>query len=119
MSDSMCILDTSRYIYALHCCLFFPQFLEDRLCLIENGIITVMDPGRYKWNFSLVSLGEYFKDLECLGQVPGGFWNPIENLFAIKRGTLRHLVSKNGRAFVREVSKDYEKILTILRNKEL
>jgi hypothetical protein len=88
--------------------------MEDCPCLINNNIITVIEPGRYKWNCSLTSLGEYFKSLERLGPVSGGFWNPIENLFSIKRGTLRHLANDNGRS-IKKKSKDYEKILDLLQ----
>jgi hypothetical protein len=110
------MIELTEYQWEItHCRLFYPQFDEDHLYLIEKEIITV-ESGRYKWNRSLTSLGEYFKSLKCLKPVKGGIWRPIENTFGIKRGTLRHLLSKNGRGIPKgKLSADFEEILEILQ----
>jgi hypothetical protein len=93
---------------------YFPQLQEDFDMLIGQKVITREIGGGYKWHYSLTSLGEYFKSIEADYSIPGGFWNPIETAFGIKRGTLRHLVSNNGREFKRERSRDFEKIIAML-----
>jgi hypothetical protein len=95
---------------------YYPQFPEDIGALIERKIMTRISKNNYMWNYSLTSLGEYFKSIKTdhCKNVQGGFWHPIESMFRIKRGTLRHLVSNNGRISKREKSKDFEKIIGIL-----
>jgi hypothetical protein len=96
--------------------LYYPQFREDIEVLFENEVMTFESDeseGCYKWNYSLTSLGEYFLNIkaDCFAHI---HWNPIESIFGIKKGTLRHLINKNGREFKREKSRDFEKMLNIL-----
>jgi hypothetical protein len=81
------------------CFYFFPQFKKDFNFLIKNKKIVIKTENRLLWDASDVSLGQYFYDFKniCKRPVAGGFWRPIETAFNIPRGTLRHLVSSNGR----------------------
>ena len=90
----------------------FPQFQKDFETLWQNKIITT-EGNRLKWNYSLTSLGEYFF-IRVLDGKRKYFWNIIEPSFGLKRNTLTHLVNSNGRQFMREVSRDYEKIMGLL-----
>ena len=96
------------------CFYHFPQFFRDFQTLEDNGFIKKTDSG-YAWTTSETSLGQYFFDFKktCKKPVKGGFWKPIETAFNIKRKSLRHLVSKNGRDIAKP-SKDYEKIMAVL-----
>jgi len=62
------------------------------------------------WKYSNTSLAEYFHNLKKNEADGDFFWGEIENVFSIKRGTLRHLIDNN----VGKLSKDYEKIKNIL-----
>jgi hypothetical protein len=95
------------------CFFYFPQFQNDYYFLLMKNVITPTSEGLH-WNADKTSLGQYFKNLKkpC-NPVKGGFWNPIETTFNIGRGTLRPLVSKNGRGYVKD-SEDYEKIKKML-----
>jgi glycyl-tRNA synthetase (class II) len=93
------------------CIDIFPQFREDFEILWQNKIITV-ENDRFKWNYSLTSLGEYFY-LRVIDYKDKYIWAIIEPSFGLKRNTLTHLVNNNGREFKREVSRDYEKIIDL------
>jgi hypothetical protein len=97
----------------------YPQIKEDLPVLIKNGVIKKDESG-YCWNYSYTSLAQYFKYRifnkkplcgMCKTSMP---WAVVEDGFNIKRGTLKHLVSTNGRPpeTIRPLSKDYEKILS-------
>ena len=91
----------------------YPQFLEDFETLWQNGIIT-SDKNRLRWNYKLVSLAQYFRDLESrYGNSPD--WWTVEIEFGIRRHTLKHLASRNGNRFYCEKSVDYEKIIELLK----
>ena len=108
-----------RYTMYLH--VHFPQFVIDRLYLMEHNILNFVELSPteyfYKWNLSLTSLAEYFNDFKLNDNyyepVISGFWSPIESSFRIDRGKLRHLASKNGRKMVK-TSRDYEYLMSLL-----
>ena len=93
------------------CFFYFPQFEKDFQALWQDKIITA-DKNKFKWNYSLTSLAQYFYSLDKVWD--GYFWGMIELEFGIKRHTLKHLASKNGNVFYREKSIDYEKLMTLL-----
>jgi hypothetical protein len=103
----------------------YPAFRGEFEILLENGVITREPPDCYVWNYNLTSLAEYFAGLDTSS--PGNRkWFPVEDAFrvrrkkggpheAIKKGSLRHLYSNNGREFKNEyISMDTEEILAIL-----
>jgi hypothetical protein len=97
------------------CFIWYPQFLEDFEMLLERKIMTRESRDKYHWNYSKTSLAEYFNSLESRPNVPGGKWNPVETAFGIKRDSLRHLASPNGRDRPEGYrSQDFEKILVVL-----
>jgi hypothetical protein len=81
--------------YSTECCIHFPQFRKDFELLRIIGAVEYINENECEWKASHTSLGEYFREIgresSC---VVGGFWNPIENLFHIQRGTLRCLASR-------------------------
>jgi hypothetical protein len=91
----------------------FPQFEKDFEALWRNKIITG-GKNKFKWNYNPTSLGQYFHGLDR--QWSDYFWEIVEFEFGIKRHTLKHLVSPNGREpdFIREKAIDYEKLLALL-----
>ena len=111
------IESTSPNAPVIMCFYYFPLFEIEYKLLREMEII-YCNGGNCSWNKSLTSLGEYFSEFksigECIKPVTGGFWNPVETAFNVKRGSLRHLASGNGRCFVREKSVDYENIMKTL-----
>ena len=107
--------EPNGYDNIVFCCLdVFPQFQEDIEILWQNKIITA-ENNKLKWNYSLTSLGEYFF-IRALDENHKYYWNIIEPSFGLKRNTLTHLVNANGRPpeCIREVSKDYDKIMDLL-----
>ena len=92
----------------------FPQFEKDFEALWRNKIITEAK-NKFKWNYSLTSLGQYFRNLDAQ-------WNDysilemVETEFDIPRHKLKHLINANGREpdFIREKAIDYEKLMEIL-----
>ena len=95
---------------------YFPEFKHDFHALFTNRII-ILNSNGLLWNASKTSLGQYFHNFKKIHnrKIKGGFWRPIEEAFNIKRGTLKSLVSRNGRDIVIvKDSKDYEDIKFIL-----
>jgi hypothetical protein len=91
----------------------FPQFLYDFEVLWQNKIITNGN-NKFEWNYSLTSLGQYFFGLKT--RLHNNIWWAVEFEFGLKRHTLKHLISKNGReqGFYREISVDYERLMDLL-----
>ena len=117
----------------------FPQFEKEFPYLYFNGVIKAVkkfpknsrqfseeDSWRYIdewecsfiWDYSQTSLAEYFYFLEKNKLDGKFFWEKIENVFLIKKGTLRHFVCNNEdgeKAYINDKpSKDYERILDLL-----
>ena len=106
---------TMQLTLAEKCFVFYPQFKDDFDFLVKHKIINEAG-NNFTWNKSETSLGQYFHDF-MPGKIPveGGRWAPIENLFNIERGALRHLVSPNGRGVSgNKKSRDYELIIKLL-----
>jgi hypothetical protein len=76
----------------------FPKFAEQIQTLFEHRIITYEDY-IFHWNEDDSSLALYFKNQDFLSrkEKSGDFWGDIETAFSKKKGSLRHLASKNGR----------------------
>jgi len=101
-------------LYIWSRCLFnFPQFEKDFEALWRNKIITEANK-KFKWNYSLTSLGQYFLSLDA--QWSDNIWEVVEPEFGLPRHTLKHLVNANGREpdFIRAKAIDYEKLMEIL-----
>jgi len=99
-----------------NCYNYYPQFKKDFKLLVKNDYIIKKDTC-LKWTANRTSLAQYFYDFKytCKEPVRGGFWAPIESLFNIKRGSLRSLVSTNGRGVTAlKPSPDYIKIIELL-----
>ncbi|WP_148257779.1 hypothetical protein [Leadbettera azotonutricia] len=93
------------------CFISFPQFRADIGILIEEGVVKHDAFDQYEWVKSKTSLAEYFKWIGSnVEYVPGGFWEPIETTFRIKRGTLRKLADNNANPLKPPESKDFMKI---------
>ena len=100
----------------LECFLSFPQFRDDLEVLVREGYLEVTSPETCEWLKSKTSLAEYFKwaggDADW---VPGGFWAPIENVFGIKRHSLRKLAGNNANPLKPDESRDFTKIKKVLQ----
>ena len=100
----------------LDCFELYPHFEDDFELLIQAGYIKILNPSTCAWLKSKTSLAEYFKLAKndtCY--VPGGFWEPIENAFRIKRHSLRKLAGKNANYLKPDESKDFQKLKPFLQ----
>jgi hypothetical protein len=83
--------------------------------LARREIIKVHKDESLEWILNRDSLAQLFKKWPYAGSgIPGGFWGPIETAFKLKRGSLRYLVSTNGRYYDR-VNPDYEIVKKIIQ----
>jgi hypothetical protein len=83
------------------CFHYFPQFRMDFRFLVEKEFVIEAEHGLI-WPGDETSLGLYFHNFKkSCKKVKGGFWRPIETAFNKTRGSLRHLVSSNGRGPVK------------------
>jgi hypothetical protein len=92
--------------------------------LVDCGIIKSREDESLEWTLkNLDSLAQLFHDWpiyddpdmpERFKHIRGGFWAPVETAFNIKRGSLRYLVSTNGRYYDR-VNPEYKKVIEALR----
>jgi hypothetical protein len=98
------------------CFISFPQFRADIGILLEEGVVKHDTFDQYEWVKSKTSLAEYFKWVGSnVEYVPGGFWEPIETTFRIKRGTLRKLAGHNANPLKPAQSKDFIEIQTAVQ----
>ena len=116
----------NKYTHAIHLIYFYWGWGVINP-LIEQGIIIRHKDESLEWTLkNRDSLAQLFKDWpmdmdydpdmpESLKHIPGGFWGPIETAFNIKRGSLRYLVSTNGRYYDKP-NPEYEKIKKILHD---
>lgn len=93
------------------CLSLFPQFQKDFEILWKKIIKIDKKKIKLKWNKSLISLAQYFYNLEKPVKY---FWEIVEHDFGIKRHTLKHLISENKRRDHSKDSKDYAKIKALL-----
>jgi len=84
----------------------FPQFEEDFPDLYFSKIIKAKKDFNkiskddewecsFTWDRSHTGLAEYFHNMKKNEADGKFFWGKIENVFSIKRGTLRHLIDNN------------------------
>jgi len=100
------------------CIRCFPKFYDDFDVLLSEGYMQMTSPETCKWLKSSTSLAQYFKWTDKgVKRVSGGFWDPIEKTFGIKRHTLRKLQGRNGNDFKLDESIDFSKLKPILEEK--
>lgn len=89
--------------------------------LDKAGVITKTETGRYQWTSSKSSLVQFFKHISDKPK-KNMEWQPLEDVFNYKRGTLRRLASTNGnpdkKMSPNKKSKDFEEIVDIILGNE-
>jgi hypothetical protein len=99
------------------CFAFYLNFAEDFTLLVRLGYVMIKSSETCEWLKSKTSLAEYLywangKDDDEIEKsyVPGGFWAPAEEVFGIKRHSLRKLAGNNGNYCKPDDSKDFLKL---------